>query len=668
MSKSLFSCFVFLLLSTFSFAQEIIMITQPAAKKVGLQDAFEVKYIIKNANQVEQFSLPDLKDVIKLSGPTQSSQTSNINGEVTLTYELTYVMRAKRKGTIVIPGGIASSHGREYRSNNVTIEVIEGSIRTQQQQTQRGKSNQGYDPFDDPFFNQDPFAGGDLFAALQRQQKQMMDMLRQQQQMNGQQQRPQQQPRSFTPKQNKPEIIAQADVYKNIFIRVNVDKTNVKLGEQVTASYKLYSRLPMEVNLTKLPSLIGFWSQDFKIPSDPKPTKEIVNGKEYSVFEIKRTALFPTQIGKLELDAAQAEGRVQLLNETQTKEEDPFDSFFGGPNIVTSYGYKDVPVTLKSEAVQIYVSDLPTTNKPNSFQGAVGNYTLESNIDKTELTTDDNATITLRVSGTGNLKLIGAPKIKFPADIDPFDAIENDTITNTNNIIAGYKTFTYSFTPSTTGTFTIPTTDFSYFEPASGTYKTIQTPAYTIHVTSGKSDGRSVKNKVPKDIHDIQTKPQSLSKANHNILVKNPFYWSAFGFPILAYLVLTIFKRKDDKLKSNQTLYKHKRANKVALKRLTLAETYLKQASQNEFYEETSKAVWLYLGDKLSIPISQLSKDVAAEKMNEKKIEQQLQNELFRITNECEIALYAPAQAALRMQQTYSDTLRLIGKLEDVIV
>jgi hypothetical protein len=645
-------------------AQEIVMITQPAANKVGLQDAFEVRYIIRNASQVEGFTLPESKDLIRLSGPTQSQNISINNGERSVSYELTYVMRAKHTGKVVVPGGIATSRGREYRSNNVSIEVIEGSVRTQPNRQQRGNS---YDPFDDPFFNQDPFAGGnDIFAALQKQHQQMMDMLRRQQQNSGQGNQARPAPRSFTPQSQRPEIVSKADIPKNIFIKVDVNKTKVKLGEQITASYKLYSRLPMEVNLTKLPSLIGFWSQDFKLPPEPKPSRELVDGKEYQVFEIKRSALFPTQTGNLTLDPAQAEGRVQLLKPHQQEEKDPFDSFFGG-NIVTNYAYENEQVVLKSEPVNIQVLPIPLENRPKSYQGAVGDFTIESNIDKTELSTDDNASITLRVSGTGNLKLIGTPVINWPKDIDPFDPVVNDTITNTSNIIAGYKTFTYAFSPRVAGTFTIPSTEFTFYETESGSYKTLKTPAYTLHVTPGKIEGKTVGGKLPKDIHDIDAKPQALRKVQSQPLVANPIYWTGFGIPLLAYFGVAFFKRKEDELKSNQTLYKNKRANKVALKRLALAETFLQQSSQNDFYEETSKAVWLYLSDKLAIPLALLSKELAGQKMQEKNVSKHLQNELFRITDECEMALYAPEQGSMRMHQTYSDTLRLIGKLEEEI-
>lgn len=662
-----FFCFIS---ATVLYAQEVVFTTIPAARKVGIQDPFEVQYVLRNVRNVESFSLPQMRELQVLSGPSQRTQYTEINGQRSVTLVLTYVFRPRKTGTITIPGGIAISDGKTIKSNNVAIEVIQGSVMDRQPRRRQ----------QDPFGEEDPFADlfgdDDPFLAMQKQQQQMMQMLqRQMQQPN--------MPRNMQPQQRqqqRPEVIDRKDIGSNLFIKVDVDKRNVTKGEQITASYKMYTRLPMQVNLTKLPSLNGFWSQDFKIPQPPQPVKEIYNGKEYQVFEIKRTALFPTQTGTLELDAAEAEGIARILKPKKIRQDNPFadddflNSFFGSmlmsdpdfnADFMTSYDYEDVPVKLKSAPIKIQVSDIPTALQPKSFDGAVGTYTIESTIDKTEMTTDDAATITFRVSGSGNLKLIGTPVIRFPEDIDAFDAKVNDTITNTNDIIAGYKTFSYTFAPRIAGTFTIPSTDFSYFEPQTQTFKTLNTPSYTIHVKPGNNDNQFVKNRLPKDIHDIQNTTPSNLKRQKISLPSSPLYWGGFALPLLAYLGIAVYRKKEENLNNNSVLSKHKRANKIALKRLTTAEKFLKQSAQIPFYEETSKAVWLYLSDKLTIPLSSLSKEVAQLKLNDKKVSLALQTELFRITDECEMALYAPDRGTMKMHQTYADALILIGKLED---
>lgn len=651
-------------------AQDLVFVTLPAAKKVGVLDPFEVQYVIKNGRNVQDFQLPPMKDFQVLDGPSQNVRYTFINGERSMNIELTYVLRARKTGNLTIPGGIAIVEGHQIHSNNASIEVINGSV------IDRKARRRSADPyFDDPFA--DLFEGGDPFAAMQKQHQQIMQMMQQQMQQQAPMKRrmvPQSQP------QQGPELISKKDIANNIFIKVDVDKKNVSLGDQIIVSYKLYTRLPMEVNLTKLPMLNGFWSQDFNIPNPPKPVREIYNGKEFQVFEIKRTALFPTQTGNLVLDAAEGAGKVRILNAKKVKQQDPFsqdeflNNFFGSMmmndpdfdnQFMTTYDYEDVPVKLKSAPIQITVNDIPAEKRPSAYKGAVGTYTIESNIDKTELTTDDVATITLKVAGTGNLKLIGAPDIKFPEDLDSYDPVMNDTITNTNDIIAGYKSFSYAFAPRVPGTFSIPATEFSYYDPHSKEFKTISTPSYTVHVKPGKNDKQSAQNQLPKDIHDINATTAKIEKSKQITLPINGLYWSGFALPFLAYIGLFVYRKKENELESNSTLFKNKRANKIAMKRLATAEKYLKQSNQRAFYEEASKAVWLYLSDKLTISLALLSKEVASQKMNEKNVSNALQSELFRIADECEMALYSPDRGTMKMHQTFADALKLIGKLED---
>lgn len=658
-----------LLIPLFLPGQEMSFITQPAARRVGIQDPFEVQYILRNARDVESFSLPRLNDLQVLSGPRQSTRFSDINGERSVTIELTYVFKARRKGTVTIPGGIALMDGREIRSNAVNVEVIEGSVIDRQARRRQS------DPFaDDPFF-QDAI-GEDPFAAMQRQHQQMMQMM---QRAMGPATHPV--PRSAgQPSPAAAEPVSRGQLGDNLFIRVEADKRQVTLGEQITVSYKLYTRVPMEINLTRLPSLNGFWSQDFKLPQPPKPVKEIFQGKEFQVFEIKRTALFPTQTGSLELDAAEAEGVARLLKQRRVRQQNPFaddpffNSFFGSmmmsdpafdEGFMSGYDYEDVPMKLKSVPIRITVQAIPSEKRPLSFSGAVGQYTMESNIDRTELSTDDAATITLRVTGTGNLKMIGAPSLDLPADLDLFDPKERDTITNTNDIIAGYKTFSYTLSPRVPGTFTIPAAEFAFYDPNTGAFKTLTTPSYTLHVKPGKQDDAAAQQRLPRDIHDIRTSAPRLSVSHGIALPESLLYWAGFVLPLLAYTGLLAYRKREDDLERDVVRFRNKRAGVIAMKRLASAEGYLKQQAQRPFYEETSKAVWLYVSDKLTIPLSTLSKEMALQKLNERGIPQLLQTELLRVADECEMALYSPDHGSMKMNQTYTDAFRLIGQLED---
>lgn len=619
-----------MMLSWAAHAQEIVFLTQPSTSRVGMNNLFEVHYVIHNAGSVESFSIPNLTDFQVVGGPNRSTQLNIGNGERTITMEFAYILKPKRKGHCIVPGAIAIVEGgKQVRSNNVVVEVIDGNVVQQRPQMKAA-------PLNDPLqsFFQDAFGNDDIMSEMRRQEQAIQEQFRRlQQRLN------QANGMGSLGAAMPPDIIDKEHLNENVFVKVNVDKKKAILGEQITASYKLYTRLPVHMNITKLPVLSGFWSQDFDIPEPPQPHTELVNGKPYTVYELKRTALFPTQTGELELDAAEAQSTEVYSNQGH--------------------------LTVRSNPVKITVEPLPDGMKPSSFSGAVGEYRIESNIDKTELSTDDICTLNLRIIGTGNLKLIGAPRILFPNNVETFDVIADDTITNTNNIIAGYKTFTYTFQPKSAGTVVIPSASFFYFDSKEHVYKELSTPVYTLHITPGNKNEDQLANTILKDIHDIQSGPISLTRTSSWHLISSPWYWSALSVPFLAFLLVAVYKRREDQLKGNTTLLRNKKANKIALQRLSTAELHLKQAAQSSFYQETSKAVWLYLSDKMNIPLSALSKEVAARKMLQYQIPQDVQLEVFRITDECELALYAPDSGTLRMQQTYMDAFKLIGKLEE---
>jgi hypothetical protein len=654
------STLILIFFAQFSFAQETVFTTKVSSSKAGLQDAFQVTYEIKNAGSVSKFLQPNFAEFNILNGPNQSSNISMFNGDVSQTLSFTYIIQCKKLGIVNVPSAGAIVDGRTIKSNNASIEIVKGSVaKVQQKQPSRQRSNGNIiddilngnqdldDVFNDPAFQQNP-----------RQRN------------------------ATIPQQNPTAVTSKEDLKKTIFIKVDVDKKVVQVGEQLTATYKLYTRTPMQMNLSKLPSLNGFWSQDFAIPNPPSPFREIVDGVEYQVFLLKKSALFPTQSGTLILDAAEAEGTARVVKKSvqQPSDNNLFDdgdasgmqrlinSFFRkglGSDLFSNVEYEDVPVNIASEPLTVQVNDMPIANKPSSYNGAVGNFTLESNIDKTEITTDETSTITLTVRGNGNLKLIGAPSVNFPTDFQSYDPKIKDTITSNDNTIAGYKTFKYTCEPTIVGDFTVPSTEFSFYDPTTKSYKTLTSPSYVLHVKEGKN--YATQNRLPKDIHDIQSGLALLEKKESANWMENPIYWSAFGFPLLVLLSLSIFKKQQIKQQSNTVKYKHKQANKIALKRLSNANNYLQQQVQKPFYEEISKALWLYLSDKLNIPISLLSKENIETHLTEKKVDDVTSVKLLSLLNECETALYSRNNTSIKMKETYEDSLALIGTLEEIL-
>jgi len=645
------------------FAQNVVFTAVAGANKIGVKDQVQVQYTVRDAQDLRSVSNPVTQDFVIVGGPyqSQSSNTSIIGNKVTQSQSvsLTYVLQPKHEGNFTIPPIVAKdAAGHSYQSNALTIQVVPGSLQQQQQQRR-----QAYDQDDDPF------------AAIRRmQQMQQQQMQQMQQRRQGQQPQQQQQAQQ----QEEPPVAKEEQIKKDLFIRVTVDKNKVHVGEQITTSYKLYSRIPMQVGISKLPSLNGFWTQDFDIPKQAKPTEEVLDGKKYQVFLLKKSALFPQQAGTLELDAAEAKGVARIVQQVRRKMSDMFADPFGGGTLMmndpffnntyyNTLAYQDVKVDLKSTPVKITVTPLPEKEKPAEFGGAVGNFTISNKIDKQDATTDDVVTLTVNITGSGNLKLIEAPKLALPNGITTYDPQITDTITGRSTTISGSKILTYVITPHTPGDYDIPAINFSYFNAQTGEYVTEHTQPLKLHVRPGKqyAPSQAASNGLAlKDIHDIVKHPLDKVTAQSKPILYTPGYWSMYAFPVLAFLGMIVWKRRDEELSQNTVLLRSKRANKIALQRLATAKKLLQQENKKPFYEEISKATWLYLSDKLNIPLSTLSRDTAREALSKRKVSDMVQKDLENVIWECETALYASG-GSKQMAHTYEQAIKVISDLED---
>lgn len=654
LQKRIVGTLLLLCVFVFSYAQEMVFSAQANAGKVGTKDQFQITYTLSNAPNANNFRPPAFDGFVIVGGPFQSNNNSIsvVNGQrrMVSSVSLTYLLVPKKAGNYTIPGAKVEVNGKDVSSNAINLVVVNGSL-VQQRQPQ-----QSFDPFGDD----------DPFEAF-RQQQQMMRQRMQQQQQRQQQQQQQQ--------QTQLSGLGEEHINKNIFIKVSVDKTNPYVGEQITASYKLYTRLAMSVNLTGLPSLNGFWSQDFQIPNPPKPTEEVINGQRYQVFLLKKTALFPQQDGTLLLDAAKAEGVVRVVQ--QVKGRNPFadDPFFGSffmddpffnEDMFSGYNYKDVPVKLSSMPVKINVKPLPLANQPESFTGAVGNFTVNATIDKQSLTTDDAATLTFTINGSGNLKLIGNPIVNFPPELGVYEPTITDTITSRNPAIAGRKIFAYTMNPQTPGEFVIPAITFSYYDAASGTYKTQQTNSIKLQVTKGKNYSvAKAAETLPGDIHDIEK--GALVYKSKSPIAASKGYWALYVVAIGGVCFLLWKDKQQKKYAGNEALFRNKKANKIAWKRLAKARKLLPENEHKAFYEEVSKAIWLYLSDKMNVPLSQLSKEKMEEVLAEQQVPEAFIQNINKLTLECEMALYSPVGGRQQRTHTLDEATKIIGALESVL-
>ncbi len=440
-----------------------------------------------------------------------------------------------------------------------------------------------------------------------------------------------------------------------LFIRVDVDKTSVFQGESLVATVKIYTKLKLDrLGEMKFPTFDGFWTQDIS-PKQVTLERENVGGVVYNTVVIKQMILFPQLSGDISIGVAEAECYI-------LKKVRPVNWF--------DNGYREVVQKIKSNPKTIKVKALPA-NKPASFYGAVGNFKMETSIDKQDVKTNDGITLKVTISGSGNLKLIEVPKVKFPPDFEVYDPKIDDKLSNSGSGMSGSKVVEYLIIPRNAGDFTIEPVTFSYFDTKGDRYVTLTSNEYKIHVEKGASDttriissyGKTDVQIIGSDIRFIKTGKVNFTKKGDFLYGSNLFYF-AYLIPLLIFIIFFVIYRKKVQESANLQLVKNKRANKISKKRLRVAANYLKENNKKLFFEEILKALWGYLSDKLNIPISELHKENIKETLVKHNIDEELINSFLEVLNTCEYAQYAPLSDEGQMDRTYNEASTVISKLE----
>ena len=453
---------------------------------------------------------------------------------------------------------------------------------------------------------------------------------------------------------------------QDLFITATASKTNVYEQEAFVLTYKIYTRESnLQLNNAKLPDFKGFHSQEIEMTTNARWTPEHYKGRNYYTTVYRQFVLFPQQSGKLFIEPAQ----FQMTVNKPVQSADPFDAFFNGGNNVI-----EIKKPITTPKIAINVNPLPA-GKPTNFLGGVGEFNISSSINSKELKTNDAITIKLVISGTGNLKLISNPEIKFPDDFEVYDPKVDNQVRLTKEGLTGNKVIEYLAIPRHAGTYKIPGVSFSYFDIRSKSYKTLNTEDYVINVEKGAGNADQViANFTNKE--DLKVLGEDIRYIKQNEVTFQPkgsffygsmSYWLFYIIPALAFILFFIIYRKQAAENANVAKMRTKKANKVAIKRMKLAGKLLSENKKDAFYDEVLKALWGYISDKLNIPVSRLSKDNIEEKLSNHGVSEELIKEFLNALNDCEFARFAPGDENQAMDKVYSSSIEVISKMENSI-
>lgn len=613
MVRRWFPFFLLILAGLNGTAQGDIQFTASAKPVVAVGETFALTYSVNG--QGVNFRGPRITGFDVLSGPSMATSSSirSINGRTSMSINCTYtyLLQANREGTYDVPTASITVDNKTYTSNGLTIKVTAGGG------TPGGQ--QGSSPR--------PSAQGQAVQSSSG----------------------------------------------DVFLKAFVSNANPTMGEGIIVTYKIFTKVPIaQIMINKLSSFSGFWSQNLIKETDKfQQYNQVIDGEQYVVADIRKIMLFPLKSGKLVIDPLELECVAQIKQQNKTKTGDPFfDDFFNDSFFSTSYA--TIQKNLKSNPLTINVRPLPSEGKPGDFSGAVGSFKFIPEIDKTKLKTNEPINLKFTISGQGNIQLIDKLNVTFPPDFETYDPKVTTNVNTTNTGVSGSQTFEYLVIPRKPGKFTIKPVSFTYYDLARKQYVTQSSPEYAIEVEKGTGDasvvtysgaGKEDIQYIGSDIRFIDTQPFVLYRAG-SFFFGSPLFFVLLGLPFLLFILLLIFWKKQAARRNDALLMRNRKATRVARKRLKKAEDFLKAGRQEEFYEEISLALWGYLSDKFSIPLSDLSMESVHEALTRKNVSEDIVNPFIATLNDTEFARFAPGDKTLKMDEIYREALEIISKIE----
>ena len=449
----------------------------------------------------------------------------------------------------------------------------------------------------------------------------------------------------------------------DILLRLKVSDTELYKGESLRASLVLYTRVTVEnIESLTMPPFDGFWSQELSF--DNAPSREEYNGRVYETYKITELLLSPQESGKIVIPEAVMDVVAQVVVQDRRN----YDPIFGGRQV-----YR-VSRELKSAPVTINVKEFPA-GAPQSFNGAVGNFSLRSTMPAAEIDANSADQIELTISGTGNLKFITAPRITLPESFEVYDTkvVDNCKVTATGT--TGSLTYTYPFVARSAGAFTIPRIEFSFFNPDTQAYETLATEPFTLVVKDDGSIAASAPatsnynyggpmRQLDRDIRFIHT--GKLPKRAAAAFILTPMYWLAIVAMVALFILIYAVLRKRIRERSNTVARRMRHADKMAVQRLRMAERYMNEANRHAFYEEMLHAMWGYIGDKFNIPVASLTKEKIREELYRRNVAEATAEQFCEVISRSEEAQYAPS-ASGEMTDIYAEAVEVISKIESAV-
>ena len=588
------------------FSGNVTIKASVSSNPVALNANFQYSIEISgNSTSLPSVKFPDLSNFYILSGPNTSTNMQWMNGKMSSSKTYSFILQPKKLGEITINGATAKTDGKTVSSNVIRLKVVKGNAAPS---ANKGKTAKNVS---------DPSVSG-----------------------------------------------------SRVFMKTSVSRRKAYVGEEIDVEYKLYFNVSIRsYNLESVPANAGFWNEDFEMPRQPVIHSEVVNGVNYNVAVIRKTALFPTRAGKLKIEPITVTLET-VVRAKRSRRNSFFDNFFDDP-----FNTRTVKKTISSKAVTIDVKAPPKENRPADFSGAVGHYKFSVSVDKNSVNVNEAVSLKIKLSGSGNIKLIELPKPNIPPDMEQYEPKINSAIKRKGSKISGSKTAEYILIPRLGGDYTIKPLSFSYFDPKDKKYVTLRSEPLTVKVSGkgsaisnplsmGNALNRSEVTLLGSDIRFIKNEKSSFRRIGLKPYLSSVFWGNIFS-ALLLFLLVFIYYEKKSKMESNVKLAKSKKAGKIAAKTLAKAKKILTSGNDSEYYKAISAALRGFVQDKLFIDLTDFTMPKVNKALKEKGIPVDQVDEYISVLEESDFKQYANVGSTVEeKRELFEKAKSILTKLE----
>lgn len=566
--------------------------------EVGTDDTFRLTVVVVDAPANAQVKLPESEDFSILSSSRSSQRSISLSGGgPAVIQDVTrhvLVMRATRAGRLKIPPSQITARGKTYRTQPVEMTVRAGRLGGAPSPGQAGRGG-GRQP--------------DPFSSIQSQMQQMEEAF------------------GDLVEPDRP-TIPRGD--SDLFLRASLDRDNVYVGEQVTLSLYIYSRVDLSsVDAVTMPKLEGFWTEEVESPTQLSGEQRVVDGIPYRAYLLRRRAIFPVKSGTLSITAAEAD-------------------------ITTGFLFAGHRVHRVSNALKVKVKPLPPGGPQDMPNAHVGNWRLSMEVSQTRVELGQPVTVKVSLEGVGNVKNVTPPVLKGPAALKIYDPTTTDKVSPQRHRVQGRRMMEYLVMPQRTGSFTLPALEFTYFDPRARKYEVARTDPVTITVEAGAGGASSIASASPQSSSDQANEQKNVLTAGGLRPVRYQARFEAPGVPVwkrgffvpsvLAPLGLLLGVALIGGVRGRLALRteagRGRQQAKAARKRLADAEKRQSSADVGAFYGEVEKALHGFLEARLGMPVVGLTREVLAEKLTAAGADAERRAKVLFVLEACDFGRY----------------------------